>query len=102
MGIIIHLDAGFNYFFQCIVLINNLRFCVMKALHILCLLFVSFICTANSSAIDLSTNKWKLWLDRKAPVEANASGPSCGWINLFDKGIYIEIPATVEEYFWGG
>lgn len=73
----------------------------MKALHILCLLFVSFICTANSSAIDLSTNKWKLWLDRKAPVEANASGPSCGWINLFDKGIYIEIPATVEEYFWG-
>lgn len=66
-------------------------------------------------AVDLSTKNWKLWLDTTsiwqrdslwiAPEDISAlpvNNPSCGWDEL-EKGIgkNINLPATVEEHFWG-
>lgn len=73
----------------------------MKILQTCFIFFVACIFNANSSIIDISSNKWKLWLDREAPVKADASQPTCGWGNLFGKGIDVKLPATVEEHFWG-
>ncbi len=71
-----------------------------------------FSCEHNSA--DLSALKWHLWLDEKAewvndelflpPVDITklpANPPTCGWDSLINKGITVNIPATVEEYYWG-
>lgn len=65
-------------------------------------------------ATGLSQNSWKLWPDSTAswendslflpPVNLNqlaVNEPTCGWDNLPQKGIAVNLPATVEEYFWG-
>lgn len=71
----------------------------MKILQTFFLLSAVCIFNANSSVIDITSNKWKLWLDREASVKADASQPTCGWVNLSDKGIDVKLPATVEEHF---
>jgi hypothetical protein len=66
------------------------------------------------NTVDLTELEWKLWLDSAAlwqndslclsPVdlmELPVNPPSCGWDELYgSKGIDMEIPATVEQYYW--
>ncbi len=65
-------------------------------------LFVSLLwASLQARQIDLSLNDWRLWLDKEAPVVADASAPLCGWKQLPFQGKQIRIPATVEAYCWG-
>ena len=88
--------------------------------HILALIFVTlFALTTNAqpgrSVVDLSTNNWKLGLDTAAtwindslyapPVDIKrlpVNPPTGGWNTLKNaKGVNVQLPATVEQYYWG-
>lgn len=68
-----------------------------------------------SQIVDLSEHSWHIWLDKEAawendelflpPIDLSkvpSHPPTCGWGPLFDgRGVATQLPATVEEYFWG-
>ncbi|MDP2984444.1 MAG: glycoside hydrolase family 2 TIM barrel-domain containing protein [Candidatus Latescibacter sp.] len=69
--------------------------------------------TPGSVVMDLSGDKWRLWLDKKAdwmndslfmpPVDMSkvpVNPPTCGWDLLSLKGDKASVPGTVEEYRW--
>lgn len=83
------------------------------SLFILSLALSGIISVAQTA--DLSNKPWKLWLDETArwvddslhlpPVTLSTlpvNPPTCGWEALYDgRGISINLPATIEEHFWG-
>ncbi len=78
---------------------------------------IIFLCanlySQETENLDLTTVKWKLFLDKKAKwandelflkpdiTKINPNVPSDGWEMLQKNGKEITIPATVEEHFWG-
>ncbi|MEL7121056.1 MAG: sugar-binding domain-containing protein [Bacteroidota bacterium] len=73
------------------------------------------IATLPAQTIDLSNQNWHIWLDEAAdwenddlflpPIDLQkipTNPPTCSWEKLFDgRGQKTNLPATVEEYFWG-
>jgi hypothetical protein len=65
------------------------------------------------SEIDLTGNGWKLWLDHDAeygndvlhlpPIDIMTlpvHPPTIGWNQLYESGIEITVPSTVESWYW--
>lgn len=83
---------------------------------ILILLLTSYAYFAKAQIIDLSVQKWQLWLDTSAKYindklylppyaisDMEEKSPTCGWDNLANQqDVYLtKLPATVEQYAWG-
>lgn len=87
----------------------------MKQITLIFLL-TSYAYFAKAQIIDLSVQKWQLWLDTSAKYTSDklylppynisdmeVKSPTCGWANLANQqDVYLtNLPATVEQYAWG-
>lgn len=83
----------------------------IKSLFISAFLLSSYLNAQHK--VDISTLNWKLWPEKQAKWQNDelqvqyktinnlpVNAPGCGWNNLSNNGISVQLPATVEEYFW--